>query len=227
MGNVLPTFILGIQAILGWSTVTGPSIGPVAPNLFTFQQGTTQWLPQAGLISVTGVPGKYADGMLKYSHVLPANTGHLIMTANFALDADSLINAQALELGTKITDENGITYNGQIQFDYSTSPTEMVLDVVNKDYTWTRTRLSLPKFVPNTEYEVNITYGFDTVSRTISVLSVSINGVVYVTPADLIDLPGQNLGWGKNQMVAGFQPDVNTKGGSFQWMLYEVNWAVS
>lgn len=55
--------VSNIQAEPGWSTVTGPSIGPAIPQIKTSQ--VTDGFCTALLVDVTGVPGKYADGMVR------------------------------------------------------------------------------------------------------------------------------------------------------------------
>lgn len=217
----MPTTIPDIQSLSGWGPVTGPSIGPVPPSKFEITQ-QARGLVSSLLIAVAGVPGKYADGMAKSSAIpLPAGTMSAKFSTTFALDADSLTNTQAIELGIKFTLANGLTLNGQIQFDYSTNPENMVIDVVNREYTWSSIGVSLPKFALGVLHLVDIEY--EITESSISVISITVDGVLYETPASLLNLPGQQLGWGKNQMIVGFQPDVNTKGGPFEWEIYDAS----
>jgi hypothetical protein len=214
--------ITNVQALPGWSTVTGPSIGPVPPSKFALTQ-QQRGLATSILIAVTGVPGAYADLMARSPDVpLPANTGSLKMLTTFAVDAGSLLYTQAAEIGTKVTGPNGLTLNGQTQWNYSTDPKLMVLDVTGPTFDWVPTAVKIPKFAPGLHTELR-TYAFT--PEGILLASIEVDGILY--PVDGPVAPGQALGWGKNAMIAGFQPDTNPKGGAWNWEVFDVRWLVS
>jgi hypothetical protein len=221
----MSTIISNVQAAAGWSVVTGSSIGPVPPSKCSLSQ-QQRGLVNSLLIAVTGVPGKYADAMCRSIDTpLPANTGNLKMFSTFALDANSLVETQAAEIGTKLTLPNGLTLNGQTQWDYSKSATGMVLDVTAKNYDWASTGIVIPKFTPNELHTQINTYEFT--EDAISLVAVEVDGVVYEIPTNPYGVPGQKLGWGANAMIAGFQPDTNPKGLSWNWEVFDVKWIVS
>lgn len=214
--------ITNVQALPGWSTVTGPSIGPVPPSKFALTQ-QQRGLATSILIAVTGVPGAYADLMARSPDVpLPANTGSLKMLTTFAVDAGSLLYTQAAEIGTKLTGPNGLTLNGQTQWNYSIDPKLMVLDVTGPTFDWLPTGIRIPKFAPNQLHTQILTYKFTPAA--ISVDSIEVDGVLYQVNGPTA--PGQNLGWGKNALIAGFQPDTNPKGGAWNWEVFDVKWVV-
>jgi hypothetical protein len=180
-----------------------------------------QWLPNAAVLSVTGVNGKYCDWLAGISLPLPTNTGNVEMHLVFALDANTLTNTQAIETDTKITDANKITYNGSLQFDYSQSPTLMFVQIDKAGGGWVNTGISLPKWTPNVTHTEDVYYSFNSTAKTYSVLQVVLDGVVYPTPASLHNLPGTNAGWAPSEILPQLQQDTNTKGGTWTWIVYE------
>lgn len=210
-----------IQADPNWQVVTGPDIGPAAPKL-DFTQISAGIVPVL-LMDITGVVGKYADGVCRSAdYPLPQNVTSAVLTATFALSAESLLYTQATEVGFKLTTPKGMTLNGQIQLDWGKSADNMTLDLTStKGSGWAPTPVTLPKFTPNTVHTMQIHYQFG--DADISVIAVEIDGVVYPTPAEMLRVPGKELGWKPNQWQVNFQPNTNDKGGNWKWMLFDVN----
>ena len=209
-----------IQAQPDWSTVTGESINGTPDG--GIPKLTLSAQPSPLLIAIDGVPGKYADGVARSADIpIPPNTGHALLTVTFSLDEASLEFAQALEMGAKFTLPSGLTLNGQLQFDYSRSATEMTLDLTSVNgYAWAPSPVSLPKFAPNQPHTVAIAYALW--DKDIAVPSVSVDGKVYNMPAEMQGVPGKQLGWGKNAFMVNIQPDTNPKGGAWNWTLLDV-----
>jgi hypothetical protein len=227
MTSPSPIYYAGLQGLPGWAPVTGSNIGPIPPTKFSFTQ-SQQGLVNTLRISSLGIAGKYADEMLKGpSLVLPVGASQIKLSTTFAFDSNSLVNAQAKELGVKWTDADGWTYNAQIQANDSTSKTNMQIDVVNKEYGWSSNGVILPKFTPNTLHSIVTTSQFDSRLHTVSTSLIRIDGIPYTTPADLLDLPAQQLGWEKGFLFGGIQTDTNPLGGPWDWDFYQFDIVVS
>jgi hypothetical protein len=222
------SIVTSIQSKPGWSVVTGPSIGPAVPTItFTQQQPTPPPPPPPSglLMNITGVIGKYADGVVRSPDMpIPAGTTGAVLKAIFSVNAESLTQTQAIEIGAKFTMADGTTLNGQLQYDYGKSATEMTLDLTSTSGSgWSPTALTIPKFAPDVTHTVIITYSIDTAAKKISVVSVSIDSKLYTTPPNMLGVPGKSLGWSKNAFQTNFQPNTNPKGGTWQWFLHDVS----
>jgi hypothetical protein len=231
-----PTTYLHIQADPNWQIVTGPSIGPAVPKIDITQQPETPAVPaQAArpaipgglLIDITGVVGKYADGVARSAdYPVPPGTTGMVLTAVFEVDANSFLYTQAIEIGCKVTQASGITLNGQLQFGYAAYPDKMVLDLTSISGSgWAPTKVVLPKFAPDVIHTVVIAYKVEPTQ--ISVLSVTIDGALYPTDPSMMPVPGKSLGWAKGKFQTNFQPNTNPKGGNWHWVLNEVTMVCS
>jgi hypothetical protein len=218
------TKFLNVQSMAGWETVVGPSISPNVPSAFAFANGPTApfGLPNTALITGTGVKGKFSGFMCKgpsLSFTFPAGVTTLIARKRFTLDANSLVNCQALEIGFKAVDSKARTYNWDIQCDYSESATDMQIEVVTAAGAWSASIGSMPKFAANVEHELNQYLSLNTTTGVSSVNAIEIDGNLFLTPASLLNLPALSLGWAPNEIVDEVQPDYNELGGAFQWLL--------
>jgi hypothetical protein len=218
--------ISDIQAQPGWSIVTvpsidGPSKAPGIPDI-TFTQQAPPPPPKQLSMSITGVPGKYADGVVRSPDLpLPIGTKNAVLRAAFSVDATSLVNAGGLEMGAKFTMPDGTTLNGQIQFGYNESATTMLLSLTSITGTgWSPTTLVLPKFAPDVEHTVAIGYELGSL---LDVVFVHVDGIEYVTPPEMLGVPGKSLGWGENSFMTNFQANSKPTGGSWSWTLISVS----
>jgi len=211
-----------IQADPGWSVVTGQSIGPAVPKIVITPKPPPQPVGSL-LLGITGVKGKYADGVARsVDYPLPANAGNLALAVTFSVDPASLEFTQAIEIGCKPTLPDGTTLNGQLQFDYGKSATEMTLDLTSvKGSDWAPTTLTLPKFAPNVRHTVSIAYKLDVPGKKISVMTVLVDGTLFETPAAMQGVPGKALGWAKDRVMVNCQANTNPKGGTWQWEIYD------
>lgn len=207
-----------IQSDPGWKIVTGPDIGPAAPTI-TFAQEPQ---PTALVMQITGVPGKYADGVCRSAdYPIPPKAIGAVLTATFTVDDASLLFTQALELGAKFTLDNGMTLNGQLQFDYGKAPADMTLDLTSiAGSGWSPTQIVRPKFAPGSRHRVVIVYKWT--ATNISVMSITIDGTLYPIPLAMQGVAGKMLGWGRNLFQVNFQPNTNPKGGTWGWTLDDV-----
>lgn len=220
------TTISAIQTLTGWKEQTGSNIGGVAPAKYSFSQNI-QWQPQAALLAVTGISGKYCDWLVgALALPLLPNTGHLALRHRFMVDAGFAQAAQARELDTKITDANGITYNGSSQWNCAEKPGSMSFQVDKAGGGWVDTGIVIPKFAPNVEHVERIEYEFNIAAKTYSVVSIEVDGVLYPLPANLQNLPGKNVGWAKSEILPQMQQDVNTTGGSWEWLVEDLSYEI-
>ena len=220
-----------IQALPNWQVVTGPDIGPAVPTI-TFQQQPPPVPPPPPPVlsmTITGVPGKYADGVVRSPDIpLPPGTTGAVLTAVFSVNEASLLYTQALEMGAKFTLDDGTTLNGQFQFDYGKSPTNMVLDLTSVTGSgWSPTPFVMAKFAPDVLHTVVATYKIDAAAKKISITSVMIDGHLCTTPAYMLGVVGKALGWAKRMLQTNFQPNTNQKGGTWVWILHDVNVVLS
>lgn len=212
-----------IQASPGWSVVTGESINGTKDG--GIPSINLALRPAALAIEIQGVPGKYADGVVRCAdQPIPANTGHALLTVAFSVDEAALEFTQALEMGAKFTLQSGLTLNGQIQFDYGRSATEMTLDLTSVTGSgWAPTPVVLPKFAPNIRHVVSIAYALS--DKSVAVPSVAVDGVLHSMPAEMQGVPGKMLGWAKNAYQVNCQANTNQKGGLWHWELIDVSMA--
>jgi hypothetical protein len=221
--------IANCQMASVWNPRTGTNIGGVPPASYGMSQGTVFGLPNAALLRVQNLPepGYYADWMSAGVFHLPEScTGHLQMGISFFVDADSLANAQAIEMDTKITDANQITYDGSLQFDYSQSATNAVVEIVGAKGGWVETGIIIPKFAPNVEHSVLIEYEFNSAAKTSSVVSITIDGTLYPMPANLSNIPGSTNAphpWAANEILPQLQQDVKPiANAAWQWLVTDL-----
>ena len=218
------TTVAHIQALPNWQVITGSDIGPAVPKItFTQEIAPPPPPPPATLtMDITGVVGKYADGVVRSPDLpLPPGTSSAILTAVFSVDEASLEFAGGLEMGGKFTDSEGYTNNGQIQFSYNHSQTEMLLDLTSiLGEGWDSTGNMMPKFAPDVLHTVATAYEFQ---PKFGVSYVEVDGRRYVTAEAMEGVAYRNLGWPKDTFMVNMQPNTNQKGGNWLWTLHDVN----
>jgi hypothetical protein len=216
------TSFANLQATPGWSGVTGSDIAPSVPSQLELSQFTDSYAT-ALMIDTTGVPGQYAGGEVRSANIpIPPNTGNAKTRFIFAVSETYPENCQSLEFGVMGTTPDGEKLNGAIQLDNSASPTLAALDVTAKDHSWAPTGWTLPKFGPGL-HVLDIVHNIDMSAKTISVVSVEIDGALFDTPADLEGVPAQALVplWEENIFFTEMQVNTNQKGGNWQvWVLF-------
>jgi hypothetical protein len=219
MTAVPPTVFANIQALPGWTAVTGSSIGPVVPTTFELTQPSDGFVT-ALEINATGKPGGYADGMARSAAVaIPPGATNAKTRFIFAVSAGHAANSQADEFGLMLTTPTGAKLYHVIQFNNSTSATEAVLDTTAKDYSWASTGNTLAKFAPGL-HVVDITGTFNATES--SVTAVEVDGVLFAIAESLYGVPAQALKWAPNIWFAEVQPDIDPLGGNEQVKVYYV-----
>jgi hypothetical protein len=210
-----------IQSEPGWSTVTGPSIGPAIPQIKTSQ--VTDGFCTALLVDVTGVSGKYADGMVRSAAApLPANFTQVTTRFVFAVSAGHAASSQADEFGLMFTNGEGDKLYHVIQFDNSTSPTQAMLDVTGPTYEWASTGATVAKFAPGVLHVLDIVGAYDAAGKKTAIFDVVLNGVQIYAPGVPLWVPAQALKWGPDIWFVEHQPDMNPKGGNHQIKIYSI-----
>ena len=68
------TRITNLQTRTPYKLQSGASVTPNQPSSFTFTLGADSWLPNAALVSIVGVKGKYTGGMASLAIPLPLTT---------------------------------------------------------------------------------------------------------------------------------------------------------
>jgi hypothetical protein len=217
--------IKNVQAALVWKSKTGANIGGVSPSSFGMEQGVVLGLPLASLLYIQNSatnPG-YADWLAGGVFPLPEScTGHLQMGVLFCVDADSLAHAQAVEVDTKITDANKVTYDGSLQFDYGQSAALMYVQI-DRNSKWVNTGIILPKFAPGVVHSILVEYEFNTVLKTSSVVSITIDGVLYPIQQTMWNIPGSSMGWAANEILPQLQMDVKPiAGAAWKWVIIDM-----
>ena len=217
--------IVNCQAATNWIFRTGSNIGGVAPASYGMTQGVFGH-PLAALLhtqSAATNPG-YADWLAGgVFNLPPICTGHLQLGLTFFVSSVSVI--QAIEIDTKITDANQVTFDGSLQFDYSQSETLTFVQVDKKGGGWVNTGISVDKFAPNVEHTVLIEYEFNSVAKTHSVVSITIDGVFYALPASLQNLPdvAYNPPWKASEILPQLQQDTKPiASASWNWLITDM-----
>lgn len=219
----------------GWKIQTGADIGGVAPAKYSFQQGMP-FQPNAALLSVVGIAGKYCDWLAGGKSFPIVNCAqNYLLNHRFMVDVNFATAAQARELDTKFVGPNSEIYNGSTQMSLSAEKGKMhfQIDKASKDGVsgggWVDTGIVLPLFTPGVEHEEQIQYSIDFTKKTYSVEAYELDGVTYTVPDSFNGVPLQNLpatksNWTPNIILPQLQQDVNPTGGGWQWQVLDLNY---
>jgi hypothetical protein len=209
----------------GWQVVTGPSIAPNVPSKCPLLQQGMPWLPNAALVSITGVVGKYSGAMWTKSFALPISpiTGlpctKALLRIRFAID--NAIPVQAIEFGAKPTDALRMTYNANFQLDNSKAPGETMLEIASANGGWSVPfGTPLPQLEANENHQTECAYLWNITTKTASVFEVVIDGSMpYSVPVEMQKVPAQALGWAPSILTLCVQPNINETGGSLNLLI--------
>jgi hypothetical protein len=211
-----------LHLLPGWDVVTGPSISPNVPSKCPPLQQGVAWLPNAALISITGVAGKYSGAMWTRSVPLPISplTGlpctNALLKIRFAIDNPAAM--QAIEFGGKPTDSLRNTYNGNVQLDNGKAPNETMLEVASANGGWSVPfGTPLPQLQAGGNHELLEQYSWG--AEKCSVQTVNVDGNEYIVPAGLQNVPSQALGWAPSILTLCVQPNINETGGSLNLLI--------
>jgi hypothetical protein len=186
----------------GWSADADSTISPNPPSIYTNTQSGS---PVEMTLTTKGQSGKYTGWMAKKTIGLKAGQVHMLVRASYTFNSVSGI--QAWEMGRRLTNENGVTDNGQTQL--YPKDGQLEFDIVpSPKGGWKDTGCRFPLFVEGTTYNEEIYYVDDS-DGALSVMYVSLNGTVCSIPSSIQNISGLAQGWSKNSAVMAFQPDAN------------------
>jgi hypothetical protein len=205
------TSFLALEQKPGWTKESGPSIetpGQPEPYAWNIIQVTPEPVtpPVTLNLQTQGVKGYYCDWMAKAPTVqVPETALNCLIRTTY--EFDSVEGLQAWEWGIRWTNNNGITNNGQGQLVPIGGKLEYDL-VPGPSGGWKDTGLRFPMFTVGTLYQ-DERYWTLNAAGALSQQYIMLNGVLQPIPAALQNIPGANIGWGKNEGVPAFQPDAN------------------
>jgi len=179
-----------------WTPQMGPTIGGptdpfIPPTLYTVTPATEadEWMH----VNIAGPSWTCMLASLKrpiMPYFDPANV-YFTQVADLMTDANAPTVAQAIEMTSRVNIDN-IDYICGGQFNYAIGGHFQVYTAANP---WVDTGIAPGIFVPNTPYRIKIRNLINTVAKTWSVLSVSVNGVVGLVPPACQNVPGILLEW--------------------------------
>lgn len=197
----------GLEQQPGWTGEDDASIGPNPPAVAKIVQVTPPPIIQPMTMSLltTGVVGKYCDWMAKKTVPVPAGALNCLLRASYTFS--SVTGIQAWEVGRRKTSALKITDNGQTQL--VPKGTQLEFDIVpSAEGGWKDTGIRFPMFQPGIAYEQELFYVNDA-DGALSLMYVSLNGILQPIPPALQHIAGADLGWAANEAVVAFQPDAN------------------
>jgi hypothetical protein len=211
------TFFPALQT-QGWAIDTAGDIGPTVPKVFTAAYVTPPVPATALLLTIQGIPGSWCDGMAQRVVQTPAGITNYVLSTTFVPPVGFVKASSAWEIGLRGTDEFGYTSNGQIQANFNNlrAGGQMEIDVVPYPSGWTNTGIILPTYQENAPHTVVQTYFRNPVTHTFSATSWTLDGQAHFIPPSLQNVPMIEMGWERNKLIIGIQPDVNNIGLWFQ-----------
>lgn len=177
-----------------WSKQQGPTINPISPTSFEIDV-----LPDGIEIYCAGPA--YSGALAKATNPLIRTSSSLIFYANVFF-GNSISYGQVIEMDTKVTDAQGWTYDGSMQFNVEKG----WMTQVNNPWIDTGVVVQL---VPYAWNPVEIQYDIDYTARTIKVSSV--NG----SPITLPPIPARQVGWTPSQIVTQLQLVIGANEGAY------------
>lgn len=171
----------------------GPSINPTVPDYFDIQQGS-----YGAQIFCRGKA--YAGALAAAVNPLMIPSQKITFQYTVTIDA-SIEKAQVIETDTKITDANGWTYDGSLQFNISEG---WMIQLGNP---WADTGVILP--LNQGANDVTIVYSLDYNANTITVQTV--NGKSLGAKPN----PAKQIGWQNSSIVTQLQLCLGSTGGVY------------
>lgn len=199
--------------LLPWEAHVGADIGSVSPVTYGWR------LTPENVVEFYTTAPSYADWLAAVHRPICPNTGKLTLEFDLATDSFAVTAAQALEFDTRVSIA-GMNYNLSSQFNYNKNG---VFQISNQAGSWIDTAWIPGKFNPYQWYTIVYSYSFDTVAKTSSFLSASLDGKVFVVAAALQNVPATNLGWADSCSLQ-VQQDLAAGGGHFAMWLRNIRY---
>ena len=193
----------------------GSKIGGDMPAKY----GVVQPVPSstAALVFIEG--GAYSDFEAYVTRPALPNTGLLTLNYTLTTDRNAPVMAQAIETDTILT-VNGWTYNLSAQLNYEEGGH---FQVANESGTWIDSGCVPGKLSPDVPHKISIQYHFSQISRTSSVLSVTVDDSVYPLPLSLGNIPARQRGWSDGAIFQ-LQLDLGASGGAYSVLIDEASY---
>jgi hypothetical protein len=200
---------LNLELDSGWETHVGEDIGGPDPYVPPTSYGFTQ-LPSVisdwMIFYIQGAP--YTCWLAGLTRPMPPNNGSLTLGFDVATDADTFVNAQALEFDVDVVDGKQYLYPAGLQIVYETGGEVQVWNGVD----WIGTGVTVGKFAANTVNHVAIENQFNFSAHTWTILSITVNGKVYgISVGEFVATLSD---WAANTATIQVQQDLGAAGGS-------------
>lgn len=216
------TAYLNLEQQPGWTKQSGPAItgkGAVTPETWDIVQVTPPPIVQATTLKLrtTGVKGQYCDWMAKAAPLkMPAGAASCLIRSSYTLD--TILGLQALEIGWRGTNEQGITNNGQAELVPINGGKQLRLDLVpSAQGGWEDATVRFPMFVAGRANQQEQFYAMDP-DGALSMQYFMLNGALALIPVALQKIAGakQNPPWALLTAVPAVQIDANPTGTPFE-----------
>ncbi len=202
-----------------WHGKVGPNIGGpkpfVPPDVYETELVIAE--PERRFV-IAGPP--YTDALFaSYCPIMP-NTGHLALQFEYKIDQNTLDDAQALEMDSRMQ-INKIGRNWSSQFNFQKGG---VWQVSIKGKGWVDTAFKPGKFTKDVWHRIRFDYSFDMGAGTYSYETVQYDDLpVFHCPPEFKNLVATPLDWtdGVNVQI---QLDLNAKGGAYETRLRRGNY---
>ena len=205
-----------LELLTSWKPpIVGPSIGGTPPTIYGYDQSFPQ------MRFYTNGPA-YSDWLAANARPVLPNTGFVTLSFQLMIDGNVANAAQALEFDTRIS-VGGWNYNFSSQINIAA---KWQLQISGADGGWANTGFTVPTLAPSVWHTFSYSYWFNTTTQKYSIISVTIDGAVYVIPPSLQNLSPQNLGWSDSCSIQ-VQQDLGSKGGAFSQLMRNIQYAWS
>lgn len=201
-----------------WAVIANEGIGGpepyVPPTIYT----VTPASPADEWLEVMTVGKGYTDMMAYLHRPLPpafdSSAQFISFEFELATDNNAPLKAQAIEFENCFCDAASYYYNGSLQINYNAGGELQAWQGPN--YPWINTGINLGILVPETPYRFKVLYLLNTVKRTLSTVSVTVNDVTHALPPQFQNIPAiqKNPPWATGVYVQ-YQLDLAFAGGQF------------
>jgi hypothetical protein len=198
-----------------WEPVLGPDINPVDAD--TWQALNTP----AGLVLSMMSTQPYGGWLAKRVSPLVFAAPRILFGYTMMIDDATPLIAQVAETDTKITDDQGWTYDLSAQWNIANG---WMFQVDNQDWTWIDTGIQIPAPAPLEDNRIEIEYQIDYQTHTSSIVSVSADGERYAIDPEFHHIRARQVGWARNEIVSQLQQCNNATPGGYSLRFREIGY---
>lgn len=209
--------IPNIDQLPGWEKAVGPDINPVAPGGYEFVQ-----LPSGIRLYECGPA--YGGWLAKKVSPFVYKFPQVSLSFKLVLDPATLQQAQVVEFDSKITDEDGWTYDFSAQLVIVEG---WAFQVTNQEGTgWLETGAKLRTFpAVGQEFSIQVDYVLDFVNHKSQVVRLIADGQEYPINTPVLD--AKQIGWQKSSILTQLQQCNNALRGAHAEEFRKITYTMS